>query len=74
MILPDKHIQPQDSLLGLGGILLQTIKQPMSITTVWDIARKKTAIVSFERLLLALDFLYCIGAIELSHGLIRRRS
>ncbi|WP_374989769.1 ABC-three component system middle component 6 [Humidesulfovibrio sp.] len=74
MILPNKHILPQDSLLGLGGVILQTLKQPMTITTLWEVARRNSAVRSFERLLLALDFLYAIGAVDISHGLLRRRS
>ncbi|MBE3588217.1 MAG: hypothetical protein IMW93_06640 [Thermoanaerobacteraceae bacterium] len=72
MILPTKHIPLEISLLGAGAIILDQMKRPQTITSLWDRARELPEIGTFERFALALDFLYIIGAIELEEGLLRR--
>lgn len=72
MILPNKYISEKESLLGLGGAILQAMNKPNTITALWEKSRTIPEVGSFERFLLALDFLYLIGAIELDEGLLRR--
>ncbi len=72
MILPTKHIPTNQSLLGVGALLLKKMKRPGTVTTLWEKVRENPEIGSFKRFSLALDFLYAIGAIELAEGLLRR--
>lgn len=69
MLLPDKHIKVAESLLGLGGFVLQKLKTPQSVDELWVSFLKAyqtkqfPVYHSFDNLILAIDFLYLIGAI-----------
>ena len=74
MILPSKHISLSESLLGLGGVLLQTIiKQPCSLEYIWQEYSKINnnkdifpAYHSFDNVVLAVNLLFMIGAININ--------
>jgi hypothetical protein len=73
MILPAKHIRFAESLLGLGGKLLTFVKQPMTVDEIWreyskvnNDKKKFPAYHSFDNVVLALNLLYVIGAIEIT--------
>lgn len=74
MILPSKHLRFSESLLGLGGVLLTFIKEPVTIDDIWlkyseinNTKNKFPAYHSFDNIILALDYLYLIGAIEINN-------
>jgi hypothetical protein len=74
MILPSKHISLAESLLGLGGVLLEIIKQkPYSLDSLWQeyskINNRKDvfpAYHSLDNVILAVDLLFVIGAININ--------
>ena len=74
MILPKKHLSINESLFGFGAFLLQKLKEPTSIDSLWeyykDAYANKQYLVkfSFDQYVMALDYLYIIGAIKLSEG------
>ena len=75
MLLPNKHIRLADSLIGLGSFVLEALEQPKSIDALWKEFKETVnskhfpAHHSFENLILAVDFLYSIGAVvEDKHG------
>ena len=72
MILPSKHVSQDQSLLGIGALLLEELDQPQTVTSLWERAREEAAVGSFERFVLGLDMLYIIGAVGLENGLIAR--
>ena len=72
MILPTKHINPLDSLLGIGALILERLKTTKTVTQLWDEMRDSPQVVTFERLVLGLDLLYMMGLVELDGGVIRR--
>ena len=72
MILPTKHINPLDSLLGIGALILERLKTTKTVTQLWDEMRELPQIVTFESLVLGLDLLYAMELVELDGGLIRR--
>jgi hypothetical protein len=72
MILPTKHINPLDSLLGVGALILGRLKTTKTVTQLWDEMRDSPQVVTFERLVLGLDLLYMMGLVELDGGVIRR--
>lgn len=74
MILPTKHLPPRRSLIGVGGLMLERLDQPRTITGLWDKARGIPEVGSFERFILTLDLLFAISAIEYDAGLLRRVS
>lgn len=72
MILPTKHIRFSESLLGLSGIILNLISEPMTIDEIWykysEINNSKNKFPSyhnFDNLVLATNCLFLIGAIEI---------
>ncbi len=78
MILPSKHIRISESLLGLGAYLLSYLKDgPKTIDQLWfkvskqNETKKAFAYHGFDNVILTLNYLYIIGAIDInSEGLI----
>lgn len=72
MILPDKNIKLEYSLFSCGAVLLSEIIEPQTISLLWEKARKHKVLVSYEKFLLTLDYLFIIDAITLKDGMIAR--
>jgi hypothetical protein len=72
MILPTKHIDPLDSLLGIGALVLERLKTSKTVTQLWDEMRDVPQVATFERLTLGLDLLYMMDLVELDGGTVRR--
>ncbi|OJV54276.1 MAG: hypothetical protein BGO31_13075 [Bacteroidetes bacterium 43-16] len=78
MLLPSKHINFSESLLGFGSYILKELKDPKSVDDLWTIYQldysngfyfgKQT----FDNLLLTIIFLYSIDAVKEEGGLIFR--
>lgn len=71
MILPTKGIAPDRSILGVGGDVLGLMRDgPIAVSTLWERYAKHRkrcgydASVTFDWFILALDFLFVIGAVE----------
>ena len=73
MILPTKHIPTSHSLLGVGAKVLAAVERPKTLVALWDQLREQPEVGTFARLILALDLLYAMSAIDLVDGLITRR-
>lgn len=81
MILPSKHLSQDRALLTVGARLLSHLKQPKTVSALWDeISRSlismggKKPALRYDAYVLTLDLLFLIGAIELQDGLLRRRT
>ena len=78
MILPTKHINFSKSLLGLGAYVLSQLQSPKTIDELWDIYTidyKNEVYLSkhrFDNLVLVLIFLYSIGSVAESNGIINK--
>lgn len=78
MILPTKHLRPDRALLTVGGDLLVSLREPTTVSRLWDDVRAKRgasgepAAINYDWFVLALDLLFMIGAIELHRGLLRK--
>lgn len=76
MLMPSKHINFSQSLLGLGSYLLSKLDKPMTIDELWnnyqlDFEKEYyLAKHSFDNLILTSIFLYGISAIKLDNGLL----
>ena len=68
MILPDKNIAEDKSLLYIGGMIISLLESPLSISNLWDKLKNKIDINSFEHYILAIDLLYIMDAIIISEG------
>lgn len=74
MILPTKHITVDNSLIGLGALVLSQLDEPASVSVLWQEMRESPQIATFERFTLTLDLLYLMNVIEYRDGNIRRVS
>jgi hypothetical protein len=78
VILPTKHIHPDRALLAVGSNLLVLLREPMTVSRLWDDVRLKRgkvgepAPINYDWFVLALDLLFMIGAVEIDRGLLRK--
>jgi len=78
VILPTKHIRPDRALLAVGGDLLASMREPITVSRLWDDVRSKRgnsgepAPINYDWFVLALDLLFMVGAVELDRGLLRK--
>ncbi len=72
MILPSKHISEEQTLLGVGAVLLSNLEQQQTVTSLWDKVRNNRSIGNYERFVLALDLLHIVGVISISQGMLQR--
>lgn len=70
MILPDKHIKLSESIFGLAGVILAELRHPDYIEELWgkferiNNTERMPTNHSYDNFLIALDYLYMIGAID----------
>ena len=58
MILPTKHIPADRALIGVGARLLDDLKRPRTVTSLWEAAKSRPAVGTFRRFALALTLLF----------------
>lgn len=74
MILPTKHTNFAQSLLGLAGTLLSLLAKPQKVEELWTTFQtiNDTSLLpayhTYEDFILALDFLYLGGAVHLAES------
>ena len=72
MLLPDKHLRLSESVLGLAGLVLSHLGKPTPFDALWKRVREQTgtpewpAVHGVENFVLALCFLYSVGAVDVS--------
>lgn len=73
MILPDKYIPINETFLGLGAIALGLLgDSPKSISYLRREMLKRHEVGNYARFVYTLDFLYSLGLVEMSNGVIKR--
>ena len=73
MVLPNKHVPVNRSLLGLGGEILGILSdRPRTVSATWERLRTRNAEASFEQFALAASFLFSLGAVELEGDTLKR--
>ena len=72
MIMPSKYLREEEALIGISAALLPLVENNGNLPALWDSAKKITAVGSFERFILALDFLYLLGLVDLHKNKIVR--
>lgn len=71
MVIPSKHLKICDSLVGIGTLVIDALDSPRSFAAVCTEVSLHTSLVdvpkeqAIERILLAVDFLFCVGIVEL---------
>jgi hypothetical protein len=72
MILPQKHIKLSESLFALAAYVLKFSKKPITVDRLWDKFQKLNntpelpAYHEMDNLILAVEFLYTIGLIDMN--------
>ena len=64
MILPKKQLSLSESLFGFGAFLLQQLDTPTTVDDLWEYYKKYLIKFTFDQFIMALDYLYIIGAIK----------
>lgn len=77
MILPTKHIKTENALIGVGAELLELLDRDKTASRLFhDLQEKRhendLTTIQFDWFLLAVDFLFTIGAIRFELGLIKK--
>jgi hypothetical protein len=70
MILPTKYIDQDEALIGVGATLLKHLREPITVSGLWERTRGASNVGNFERFVLAANLLFVLGAIDLREGLI----
>lgn len=74
MILPNKHLLSQDSLIGVGGLLLTRIRPSgTTVSRLWEGVRNRREVGTYDRFILALDTLYLLGYLDMEDGMLTKR-
>jgi len=65
MVLPNKHLPLNRTLLGVGAEILQVLAtRPRSVSATWESLKVRDSKTSFEQFTLAASFLFALGALE----------
>ncbi len=66
MIMPNKYIKEEDTLLGASAVIFENLVNAQTISELWDNVHDDESIYNFERFILSLDLLYLLNIIELN--------
>ncbi|MHC0055444.1 ABC-three component system middle component 6 [Actibacterium sp. D379-3] len=78
MILPTKHIRPERALLTIGAEILGCLREPMTVSRVWDELRKRRgetpepSAITYDWFILALDLLFIVKAVDFDSGVLQK--
>lgn len=77
MLMPTKHIKTENALVGVGAELLALLDKEKTASRLFhDLqeGRRKNdlATIHFDWFMLAVDFLFTIGAVRFESGLIKK--
>lgn len=71
MILPNKHLTLEQSLLGVGAVVLGRLNAPVTVSELWEEVAAE-GVKTFDQFALALSLLFTVGAIDRQDGRIVR--
>lgn len=79
MLTPTKNLHEDKSILKIGARILSFLTFPRTLNSTWEaymefqnLESQNIPNIQFDTFILALDFLYMIGAIEYQGDLLRR--
>jgi len=77
MLMPTKHIKTENAIIGVGGEVLDLLVHDKTVSRVFhDLQKKRNenelTTIHFDWFLLAVDFLYAIGAIRFEAGVLKK--
>ena len=75
MILPTKHLPVERALLNVGGVILELLQEPKTVSRLWnDLHRGGTDPngIPYDWFILGLDLLHIVNAVEFLDGRVRK--
>lgn len=72
MILPNKYLREDETLLGIGAKLLSLLNYDKSLSELWEEAKVIDTLANFERFVLSLDMLFILGLIVFEDNKLKR--
>ena len=73
MILPNKHIYLEQSMIVIGAKILKYIStNGKNVSELWQIVKENNELKSFDQYTLGLSFLFMIGIISYNENIIRK--
>lgn len=64
MIMPNKYLKEEDTLLGASAVIFNNLEQKQSLSELWEKVKDDDSVYNFERFILSLDMLYILGFVE----------
>jgi len=72
MILPNKNIKVENSLIGIGALLLENCRKAETVSSLWEKVKDCQQLRFYEKYVFSLDLLYALGLLDYENGLLRR--
>ena len=77
MLMPTKQIKTENALIGVGAELLALLDREKTASRLFhdlqeDRRKNEITTIHFDWFLLAVDFLFTIGAVRFESGLIKK--
>lgn len=64
MIMPNKNLKEEDTLLGSCAVIFDNLSDKKSLSELWEIVKNDKSVYNFERSILSLDMLYMLNLID----------
>lgn len=68
MIMPNKCLKQEDTLLGSSAVIFNNLNDKQTLSELWDKVKQEEVIYNFERFILSLDMLYLLGIIDFNEN------
>ncbi len=77
MLMPTKHIKTENALVGVGGEVLALLDEDKTVSRLfYDLQEwrrsNELSTVHFDWFLLAVDFLFSVGAVRFEEGVLKK--
>ncbi|MEU4840062.1 ABC-three component system middle component 6 [Nocardia testacea] len=70
MLLPDKYVSVDRSLLGQSAKILRARGEEQTVSELWSLVSESDHSWTFDRFALALSLLFALGSVELKNGIL----
>ena len=68
MIMPNKYLKEEDTLLGSSAVIFNNIQEHQNLSELWDNVKNNNSVYNFERFILSLDMLYALDLIDFKNN------
>ncbi len=65
MIMPNKYLTQEETLLGVGKIILDNLSSKKTLSELWEKIKDNESVYNYERFILGLDMLFILGIIDI---------